>query len=234
MHFVPNLEKGILLKRYKRFLIDVRLNNGDTVTAHCANSGSMLGLIEEGRPVYLAQNTNPKAKNHWRWELLKINDVFVGVNTFRTNKIVEQGIIEGKIPELKGYKTLKKEVKYAENSRIDILLQEKSQNDCYVEIKNCTLCRTDGLVEFPDCITARGRKHLYALEKMVDHGYRAVMIYLLNRTDASYFGIAKDIDRAYYKAYQYATNRGVEVYAYKTKIHENYIEVAHKIGKMAT
>jgi len=220
MKFEHKLIPGHLIKRYKRFLADVRLENGDIVTAHCANSGSMMGLKDEGAPVWLSPATNPKAKLDYRWEMVEIDKNLVGINTFLPNKIAEEAIESGMVKELRGYRNLKREVKYGNNSRIDIFLSDSIHGaaDCYVEIKSVTLSRVDKCAEFPDAVTTRGRKHLQELSHMVEKGYRSVMLYLVQREDCEAFGIASDIDPAYAQALQEAQSSGVETICYSCKI----------------
>lgn len=220
MKFEHKLIRGTLLQRYKRFLADVKLENGEIITAHCANSGSMMGLKEEGSPVWLSPATNPKAKLDYRWELVEADGTLVGINTFLPNAIAEEAILRGAIKELQGYKNLRREVKYGTNSRIDILLSDSSTGspDCYVEVKSVTLSREQTIAEFPDSVTARGTKHLQELSQMVTEGYRAVMLYLVQREDCSSFRIASDIDPAYGDALQKAHINGVEAFCYGCKI----------------
>lgn len=216
-----NLTTGTLIKRYKRFLADVQLTDGTVVTAHCANSGSMKSLLVENATVYLSPNTNPKAKLNWRWEIIDVGSSLVGINTARPNHIVAQAIKNGSIKELSGYAHLKQEVKYGKNSRIDILLTDLSKPDCFVEVKNATMSRKTGIVQFPDGVTARGTKHLQELSHMVAQGHRAVMVYLVNRTDCNTLTIAGDIDPEYKKYCGIAKQNGVEFLAYKVKFHKN-------------
>ncbi len=236
MKYKTVLTKGKLIKRYKRFLADVELESGEVVIAHCANSGSMLSLLDAQMPtVYLSANTNPKAKLDWRLELIEVSKTLVNVNTHSPNAIVEQAINEGIISELKGYDTLRREVKYASSSRIDILLESSSsfENDlkktCYVEVKNVSLSRTNGLAEFPDSVSIRATKHLADLSLMKNLGNRAVMIYLISRSDCTKFTIAKDIDKVYFDSFIKATKAGVEAYAYMTKIDLSEIVITGKI-----
>ena len=229
MDFENTLTKGTLIKRYKRFLADVKLADGSIVTAHCANSGSMKSLLEEGAEVYLSPNTNPKAKLDWRWEMVSINGGLVGINTSRPNYIVEEGILNGTITQLSGYENLRREVKYGVNSRIDILLENVMQPNCYVEVKNATLSRENGVSEFPDGVTARGAKHLSELSDMVAEGHRSVMVYLVNRTDCTVLKIAKDIDPVYYTAFLKALDSGVEAIAYSVEISPIGISVYKEI-----
>ncbi|MBO9505900.1 DNA/RNA nuclease SfsA [Thalassospira sp. A3_1] len=211
------LIQGKLIKRYKRFLADIELENGDMITAHCANPGGMIGLKEAGIDVWLSQSDNPKRKLKYSWELCRVRGAMVGINTAHPNAIVEEAILAGKVPELAGYETLKREVKYGKNSRIDILLSDPVKGLCYVEVKNVHLKRDDavpGLAEFPDAVTARGAKHLDEMADMVAEGHRAVMFYLIQRDDCDQFALASDIDPYYAKRFKAATKAGVEAIAY--------------------
>lgn len=211
MKFQIALTKGTLIKRYKRFLADVELESGEVVTAHCANSGSMMGLKEPGFPVYLSPNQNPKAKLDWRWEMVDVGTSLVGINTSRPNHIVEAAILDGTISELQGYESLRREVKYGQNSRIDILLEGPGL--CYVEVKNVTLKEGD-VALFPDAVTARGTKHLHELIDMVAEGHRAAMVYLVQRSDCTSFAPAEEIDPTYTSALREASKAGVELLCY--------------------
>lgn len=222
MKFDNSLTEGRLIKRYKRFLADVELADGSTVVAHCANSGSMLGCKDPGSRVLLSPNTNPKAKLDWRWEMVEVDGALVGINTSHPNKLVEQAILDGTIAELQGYASLRREVKYGGNSRIDILLEDPGL--CYVEVKNVTL-RVGDEAQFPDAVTARGTKHLRELTDMVADGHRAVMVYLVQRPDCRHFRPAADIDPTYADALQAAHGAGVEVLCYQCALSPSAIEV---------
>ncbi len=219
MKFIHPLLKGRLISRYKRFMADVELESGETVTAHCANPGAMLGLKEPGLTVWLSPANNPKRKLKYSWELVETEPGnLVGINTSHPNKLVEEAILADKISPLQNYQTLKREVKYGQNSRIDILLGNHPRNpneSCYVEVKNVHLLREKNRAEFPDSVTQRGAKHLRELSDMVRQGHRAVMIYLIQRSDVQKFSLAKDIDPAYHQAFTEAVKQGVEAYAYK-------------------
>lgn len=228
MIFENALQKGRLIKRYKRFLADVELPDGEIVTAHCANSGSMLGCKEPGSPVYLSPNTNPKAKLDWRWEMVDVDGALVGINTSHPNRLAEEAIQADQIPELCGYGTLRREVKYGKNSRIDILLEdpgvEAAASQCYVEVKNVTL-RVGDQAQFPDSVTARGTKHLLELMDMVSEGHRAVMLYLVQRGDCLSFAPAEDIDPTYANTLRKAVAAGVETLCYVCDLSETGIVV---------
>jgi len=229
MKFPTPLLTGTLIKRYKRFLADVRLDNGDIVTAHCANPGSMMGLKEAGSRVWLSTSDNPKRKLKYSWELLEVDlgcgPHLVGINTNHPNRIVADAIADDRIAELAGYSSLRREVKYGKNSRIDILLQDDNRPDCYVEIKNVHLMRKAGLAEFPDSVTVRGKKHLDELAAYAQQGYRCVMFYLIQRTDAKTFSLARDIDNDYAEAFDDAIKSGVEAYAYSCTISTEGIDI---------
>lgn len=212
MRFEEELVPATLVRRYKRFLADVELENGEIVTAHCANSGSMMGLAVPGSRVWLSPNRNPKAKLGWRWEMEECGGGLVGINTSHPNRIVEEAIRAGQIPELAGYESLRREVPYGKNSRIDILL-EGEKGLCFVEVKNVTL-RRGNRAEFPDAVTARGAKHLDEMGEQVAQGHRAAMLYLVQREDCTEFSVAADIDPAYAAALTRARAAGVEAYAY--------------------
>lgn len=217
MRFPSGLVEGRLLKRYKRFLSDIELLTGETVTAHCANPGSMLGLAEPGSRVWLSKSNNPKRKLAFSWELIEVDlgrgPALVGINTSSPNGAVAAAIERGLIPELSGYASIRREVRYGNGSRIDILLEDETRPPCYVEIKNVHLMREAGLAEFPDSVTARGTKHLGELSRMVAAGARAVMVYFVQRGDAEAFALADDIDPAYAAAFQTAVGAGVEALA---------------------
>ncbi len=212
--FSSPLIEGKLIKRYKRFFADVELANGDVVTAHCPNTGSMKSCGQPGDTVFVLHAPSPTRKLAYTWELTKTSRGFVGVNTARPNHVVAKAIENGKIAELLAYPDLKQEVKYGVNSRIDILLSCPDKGQCYVEVKNTTLLEGD-LVLFPDSVSARGLKHLQELSLMVKEGHRAVMFYLVNRAEGSYFTPASQIDPAYSKGLSEALKAGVEILAYR-------------------
>ncbi|WP_417790177.1 DNA/RNA nuclease SfsA [Terasakiella pusilla] len=224
MKFETELIKGTLIKRYKRFLADVTLENGEVVTAHCANSGSMLSVKDEGATVWLSPSNNPKRKLKYTWEIIEVEGCNVGINTGHPNKIVEEAILAGQIKELTGYAKLRREVKYGQNSRIDVLLEDDDKPKCYVEVKNVTLKRGQN-ADFPDAVTARGAKHLRELGDMVEEGHRAVMFYLVQRSDCAIMDIARDIDPTYDKELKAAIKRGVEVICYQCDVGLDEIKV---------
>ena len=231
MKYAHELFHGTLIKRYKRFLADVTLDNGEIVTAHCANSGSMLGLKEEGSDVWLSPAVNPKAKLDYEWEIVKVADTLVGINTSLPNKLVEEAILDGTIKELQGYENIRPEMKYGQNSRIDLFLSghNNGKPDCYVEVKSVTLSRENGIGEFPDSVTARGTKHLVELGDMVSEGHRSVMLYLAQRNDIEAFKVASDIDPTYADALKVAKDNGVEAYCYICEVTPTAINVDRSI-----
>lgn len=223
MQFPAPLISGRLIQRYKRFLADVELECGTTITAACPNTGSMLGLTSPGARVWLSESDNAARKYRHTWELIEADGgagpTLVGINTNRPNAIVAEAVNAGAIPELAGYASARREVKYGVNSRIDILLEGgPGGRRCYVEIKNVHLMRHAGLAEFPDSKTERGAKHLAELANVVHAGDRAVMIYLVQRNDATELGIAADIDRAYAAAFARARVAGVEMLSYRCAV----------------
>lgn len=229
MNFPDPLIRGRLLKRYKRFLTDVELENGELVVAHCANPGSMLSLLVEGAEVWISPARNPDRKLKYTWEMIRIGEALVGLNTNLANKIVEEAINSGEIPELAGYETLRREVKYGKNSRIDILLESDGVPICYVEIKSVTMSRSHKLAEFPDSVTARGTKHLRELTDQVAEGKRAVMLYLVQREDCDRFSVSEDIDPAYAAGLVEAKKAGVEVLCFGCSVSPEAINVFGKV-----
>ncbi len=233
MRFSSDLVRGTLIKRYKRFLADVQLESGETITAHCANPGAMTGLDRPGTTVWLSLSDNPKRKLKYSWELLETGPrgkpAFVGINTAHPNRIVSEAIEAGRVEELAGYTSRRREVGYGENSRIDILLEHDARAPCYVEIKNVHLMRTAGLAEFPDSVTKRGTRHLRELAAMAERGARAVMFYLVQRDDAERFALARDIDPAYGHAFDAARAAGVEAIGYCCKLNPSRIVLDKRI-----
>ncbi len=224
----PKLIRGILVKRYKRFMADVQLKNGKIVTAHCPNTGSMQECCEPGRPVYLSFHNNPKRKLKYTWELIEMPTSLVGVNTQVPNKLVTKAIKTGLVAELDGYDKVVQEVKTPNNSRLDILLSMGETNFCFVEIKNCTLVK-NGIAFFPDAVTSRGLKHLVELRSLVAQDTRCVMFYLVQRMDAHTFQPANHIDPAYGRELRRAVEHGVETIVYDVRIDLASITINRKI-----
>ena len=217
MKFPAALIPGKLIKRYKRFLADITLEDGREITAHCANTGTMLGVKEPGSEVWVSPANSPKRKLKFTWELVRVPGGLVGINTGHANCIAEEAIAAGAIPALAGYDEIRREVKYGKNSRIDLLLSGPGKPNCYVEVKSVTLKRND-IAEFPDAVTARGAKHLVELTNQVVAGERAVMLYLMQRGDADTFAIAADIDPGYAEALAVAMKGGVEALCYRCRV----------------
>ena len=228
MEFPDPLIKGRLVRRYKRFMADVELDDGSVVVAHCPNSGSMLSVNLPGSDVWISPARNPDRKLRYTWELARVGSTLVGINTGWPNALAAEAIAAGKVPELAGYASLRREVKYGKNSRIDLLLEDPEKPKCYVEVKNVTMRRdlSDGApVEFPDGVTARGTKHLAELVDMVAEGHRAVMFYLVQREDADSFVLAADLDPDYAAALSAAMAAGVEAMCYACRLNEKEIAV---------
>lgn len=217
MLFPLPLVRGRLIRRYKRFLADVELEDGEIVVAHCANSGAMTGVAVPDAEVWLSPARTPGRKCPYSWEMARIDGHLVGVNTGHPNAIAAEAIAAGLIPELAGYDGIRREVAYGRNSRIDLLLEAATRPTCYVEIKNVHLKRGEA-AEFPDAVTARGAKHLAELADMVRQGHRAVMLYLVQRGDCSHFRLAADIDPAYARAFSQAAADGVEAICYTCRL----------------
>ena len=222
MHFSSSLIPATLIRRYKRFLADVRLPNGVEMTVHVANPGAMTGLAACGARVWLSKSDNAKRKLAYSWELVEVDfgagRELVGVNTAHPNLIVAEAVAAGRILELAGYLSARREVKYGKNSRIDILLEHPQRPPCYVEVKNVHLMRRNGLAEFPDSVTARGAKHLDELAAMVAAGHRAVMLFLIQIGSAECFAVAADVDPTYARAFERARGSGVEAIAYRCRV----------------
>jgi sugar fermentation stimulation protein A len=231
MKFPDPLIKGKLLKRYKRFMADVELEDGEIVVAHCANTGGMVGLKDPGLEVWLSPSRNPERKLKFSWELTRVDGHLVGIHTGHPNGIVEDAVAADKIPELIGYESLRREVKYGKNSRIDLLLEDPSgeQPKCYVEVKNVHLKRDNQTAEFPDAVTARGAKHLEELGDMVEEGHRSVMFYLVQRGDCQQFKIAGDLDPNYEQALTRALGRGVEILCYACNVTTDSVTIDKRL-----
>ena len=229
MIFNPPLQKGTLIKRYKRFLADIQLDSGEHIVAHCPNPGSMKTCAEPGWTAWVSPANNPKRKLKWTLEIIESPDARILVNTARPNAIVAEGITLGKIPELSGYAELKREVRYGENSRIDILLLHPDKKPCYVEVKNVSLLLKTGLAAFPDSVTKRGTKHLKELAGIREKEMRSVMLFLVSRTDANRMTTAESIDPVYASTLRWAQEQGVELLAYKTDLTSQEVGISQSI-----
>ena len=213
MKFDPPLIETRLVKRYKRFLADVEMPDGETITVHCPNPGSMMGLTTPGIRAWISDSQNPKRKLRYTLEMVDIGGTLVGINTNHPNTLAREAIESGRIPALSNYEHLKSEVKYGINSRIDILLERDGHPDTYVEVKNVHFSRTPEIHEFPDSVTKRGAKHLDELANEVEAGNRAVMLYIIQRNDGDRFRFAEDLDPGYVEAFRRAHGKGVEAIA---------------------
>ncbi len=217
MRFDPPLIRGTLLRRYKRFLADIALGDGSEVTAHCPNPGSMLDVAVLKRPVALSRSSAPKRKLQYTWEMIHLGRSWVGVNTARPNALVAESIERGRIPELAGYESMKREARYGENTRFDFLLTNSGRPDCYVEVKSVTLAHGDTAL-FPDSVTIRGQKHLRELQGAARRGHRAVMLFWVYRQDCRWFSPADRIDPEYGRLLRRAVQNGVEVFVYSARV----------------
>lgn len=224
----PELIPGVLERRYKRFLADVTLGTGETVTAHCPNSGRMTGCSLPGRPVYISRQNSPKRKLRYTWEIIDMPSSLVGINTQVPNRLVFHAAQAGIIPALSGYETIRREVRAGNHTRFDLALYRERGKTCFVEIKNSTLVENDTAC-FPDAVTTRGKNHLVELRKLVEAGSRAVMFFLVQRMDATRFMPADHIDPAYGKELRRAAEAGVEMVAYDVHIDLAAIRLRHRL-----
>ncbi|MGX0975032.1 sugar fermentation stimulation protein A [Roseovarius sp. MBR-51] len=230
MRFQTPLVQAVLLRRYKRFLADIRLMDGREVTAHCANPGSMLGLADPGTTVWVEPNDDPRKKLKFGWRLVEsVAGEFACVDTALANRVVKEALETGQIPEFAAYDRVRPEQNYGTASRVDFLLSGAGLPDAYVEVKSVTLSRRPGLAEFPDSVTARGTKHLGELAEMAQSGHRAVLLYLVQRTDTQAVTVAQDLDPAYAEALQTARAAGVTVLSYRANITPQEITIGHSL-----
>ena len=213
MEFTKPLIKGKLIKRYKRFFADVKLNK-EIVTAHCPNTGSMMGLLNEGNDVYISKSDNPKRKLKYTLEIIKVKKNLVGVNTHFANKIAHHGLANNLIKEVSNNDHIKPEVFFDKETRFDFLIKKKDKK-IFVEVKNVTLFRDQDTAEFPDAVTSRGSKHLRTLIKAIKKGYKTYLLFLVQIQGVKNFKIAKDIDKEYYENYFMAKKHGVNFLAYR-------------------
>jgi sugar fermentation stimulation protein A len=227
MRFSPMLQRATLLRRYKRFLADIRLPDGTELTIHCPNTGSMRSCSEPGSPVCFSTSDNPKRKYPHTLELVQSGDTWIGVNTSRTNAIVAEALMEGKISELQEFDELKREVKTSKGSRLDIMLQS-GEEKTYIEIKNCSLVE-QGCALFPDAVTARGTKHLNELARLAQQGNSAIIFYLIQRSDAERFAPAAAIDSLYAKTLSTVHEQGVKILAYQAEVQPESIEITRRL-----
>jgi sugar fermentation stimulation protein A len=228
MKFTKSLIKGKLVKRYKRFFIDIKLNNKEIIVAHCPNTGSMMGLLDEGNEVFVSKNDDPKRKLKYTIEIIKVKKSLVGVNTHFANKIAFHGLSNNLIKEVVNNDNIKPEVFFDKETRFDFLI-EKNKQKIFVEVKNVTLFRNEKIAEFPDSVTSRGSKHLKALIEATKKGYKTYLLFLVQIQGVTDFKIAKDIDKEYYKNYLLAKKAGVNFLAYRCKINLKEIKIEKKI-----
>ena len=227
MKFNKKLLQGTLIKRYKRFFADIKFK-GKIITAHCPNSGSMMGLLDRDNKAWFSISENPKRKLKYTLEIIEVDKEKVGVNTFLTNKIVLEALNLGKIRKLTKFNKIKPEVKFSENTRFDFLLQSNNEK-CFLEVKNVTLLRKNKIAEFPDSITTRGSKHLNELRNAKKKGYQSYILYLIQREDCDSFKIAKDIDEVYGNALTKALKAGVKMLCYDCKLNDEEIKLNKQI-----
>lgn len=229
MQFPSPLTHGRLVSRYKRFFADVVLDDGTAVTAHCPNPGAMLGVNQPGMGVWLSRSDDPKRKLAHTLELVEVGNRLVGINTLAPNRLVAEALAADAIPELTGYASVRREVKYGEASRVDFLLTDPGRSACWLEIKNCHLSRQPPLAEFPDCVAARSARHLRELSAIVASGDRAVVLFTVQREDCEAFSACRDIDRKFAEALDEAADAGVEVLVYGCEMATDAIKVGRRM-----
>ena len=227
MIFKEKLISGEFIKRYKRFFVDVRISK-KTVTSHCPNTGSMLGLIKKGNKVWLSESNNPKRKLKYTLQIIEDSKSKVGVNTHLTNRIALDGFNKGIVKFFKNFDSIKQEVKFGENTRFDFLIH-KERKKCFIEVKNVTLSRRKGVAEFPDAITSRGLKHLKELLKAKKKGFEIFILYVIQRDDCSKFQLARDIDPEYSKFMEKAVKKNLNILCYDCKFSSKGIKLNRKI-----
>ncbi len=227
MNFENTLIPGEFVKRYKRFFVDVKINN-DIVTAHCPNTGSMMGLLKSGNKVWLSKSNNPKRKLKYTLQIIESGKTKVGINTHLTNKIVLDALQKGIIKEFKYLNNIQKEIKFGNNTRFDFLISQKNK-EIFLEVKNVTLSRKKGIAEFPDAITTRGVKHIKELAKASKKDYEIFLLFVVQRNDCNQLVIAKDIDLEYYKSLIKAVKTKLNVLCYDCKFLPKGIKLNRKI-----
>lgn len=229
MQFSSTLIEAKLLKRYKRFLADVIFKNGEKKTVYCPNPGSMLGLAEKNTKIWLEKSNNKNSKYDFIWRLVENNEgKLICIDTQMANKVIHEHLLKKKIPELKKYQEIISEPKINDGSRLDFLLKSNDEKSCFIEVKSSTLSRFPKISEFPDTITLRGSKHLTLLKNLKNDGFRAIQIYLIQRSDTNCFKIAKDIDKEYFKSFQIAKKSGVEIVVLQSLVSNDGIELSQK------
>ena len=228
MRFKSPLIRGTLVQRYKRFLADIRLADGEVVTAHCTNTGSMMGCKEPGSAVYISRSENLNRKLLYTWELIKADNTWIGINTLHPNKLVPEAVEAGVIEELRGYETIRREVKVSAHTRLDLCLVGSNGN-CFVEIKNVTLA-VNGTAAFPDAVSERGTKHLRELMRLKRQGHRAALVFVIQRGDCNVFRPADEIDKEYGHWLRKAVKAGVEALPYRAKVTAKEILLTGRIA----
>tara|TARA_B100000029_G_scaffold420298_1_gene426118 strand:+ start:204 stop:899 length:696 start_codon:yes stop_codon:yes gene_type:complete len=227
MKFKKKLLQGTLIKRYKRFFVDIKHQNR-TIIAHCPNSGSMLGLLKEGNKVWFSESDNPKRKLKYTLQIIESDNNLVGINTHLTNKIVLESLKTKKIQSLTKFNQIKTEVKFSVSTRFDFLISNNKEK-CFLEVKNVTLVRKKNTAEFPDAITSRGAKHLMELIKAKKKGFQSYLLFLIQREDCKLIKIAKDIDSDYKNAFDLAIKNGVKILCYDCKLSDEEIIINNQI-----
>tara|TARA_B100000029_G_C17410393_1_gene900521 strand:- start:139 stop:840 length:702 start_codon:yes stop_codon:yes gene_type:complete len=227
MKFKNKLLQGSLIKRYKRFFVDIKYQN-KTITAHCPNSGSMMGLINPGNKAFFSQSDDPKRKLKYTLEIVEVNKKMIGVNTHLTNKIFYEALKDKKIKNLENCTNIKREVKFSEKTRFDFLVLLKKRK-AFLEVKNVTLSRKNNIAEFPDAITSRGTRHLNELINAKKKGYESYIVYIVQRDDCKSFKIANDIDKKYKNAFDNALENGVKILCYDCKLTDEEIIINNQI-----
>jgi sugar fermentation stimulation protein A len=224
------MARGVIVQRYKRFFVDLVLDDGRAITAHCPNPGAMLGVNLPGQGAWASWSDDPKRKLPWTLQLVEANGGLVGVNTLLPNKLVAEALAAEAIPELAGYAVIRPEVKYAEASRVDFLLTHPDRPPCWLEVKNVHLSRTPPLAEFPDCVAARSTRHLGDLAARVEQGDRAVALFVVQRTDCDAFSACAELDPAFAKALDRAADAGVEVLVYGCEMSVEAIQLSRRLS----
>jgi len=227
MKFKERLLQGTLIKRYKRFFVDIKYNN-KIITIYCPNSGSMMGLLNKGNKVWFSKSDNPKRKLKYTLEIIQVEKKMVGINTLIANKIVLEALNQKKIKNLAEFDNIKTEVKFSDKTRFDFLISNKKEK-CFLEVKNVTLVRKEKIAEFPDAITSRGTKHLKELIAAKKKGLKSYILYLIQREDCDSFKIAKDIDEEYEDAFGKALKSGVKILCYDCKLNDEEIKLNNQI-----
>ena len=228
MKFKVRLLQGLLIRRYKRFFVDIKYKK-KTITAHCPNSGSMKGLLDSKNKVWFSKTDNPKRKLKYTLQMIEIKKKLVGVNTHLTNQIVLESLKQKKIKSLVKFYNIKPEVKYSENTRFDFLISNNKKK-CFLEVKNVTLSRKNNVAEFPDAVTSRGTKHLNELINAKNKGYESCILYLIQREDCNFFKIANDIDEEYKNTFDIARKNGVKILCYDCKLNSEEIKINKQIS----